>query len=376
VREHLLVPGTAHAEIRERAARTSRTGTALAVALDGADEEGIAAVLEDLERRADEPAAALLSILAAVGSMAVAAPAQQALERLRRSDERRAVDSPIARPSFESASSQPLEGRELLTVSFRMPPGGSRQLCSFLVLRPWIGGRLIAAGLQEPDGDDRLHRTGSGASHSRRLLPASVGERLALAAQRTRAAGLPVSFETAAALRLVWLALDPAPRPPELPLLEEAHAEELVVEPIDERGRLSELMDRLLDEFEHEGVAGRSVDDPVWRSGDFTAGAMLEFKGRYADGRLARWTAADVEEFFLRWFAHSVIVDDEIVDDLPECASVFLRFLAERGSLRGDPLPSLEAACAAAGGALRSIYRAVPRERTAAAVQRVLRRWA
>lgn len=374
VRERLLVPGGAHAEIHARAASIERTGAALAVALDSVDEEGVAAVLEDLERRADQPAAAFLSVLAAVGSMPVAAAAHQALERLRRAGGGRACEAPLTRPSLASASSQPLEGRELLTASLRTPRDGSRQLCWFLVLGPWIGGRLIAAGVRYPNRGDRLPWARSAASHSPRLPAASLAERLALAAECTRAARLGLPFEGTVALRLVWLALRPAARLPDVPLLEEVGAQELVVDPVDDGDRLSELMDRLLDEFEREVAAVHGVDDAVWRSGDFAGGAMLEFKGRYADGWLTRWTTAEVDEFLLRWFPHSVIADDEIVEDLPECVSAFLRFLAQRGSLRGDPLPSLEAACADAGAELRSTYGAVRREGTPAAVQRALRR--
>ena len=159
---------------------------------------------------------------------------------------------------------------------------------------------------------------------------------------------------------------------------QDARADDLCVDPLDGGDRLFELMDTLLDELERTLLAGRGTDDPAhdpaWRSGDLAAGAMLEFKGRYGDGRLGHWTAADVEEFLLRWFPRAVVTDEEVVHDLPECACAFLRFLDERGSLRGDPLPALERACRAAAPTLRATYREVPRSGAAGTLERLLRK--
>lgn len=72
---------------------------------------------------------------------------------------------------------------------------------------------------------------------------------------------------------------------------------------------------------------------------------MLEWKGGYDDGRLGRWTVDDLAEFMLDYFPRKVTVSAETLDDVPECVIAFLGFLAERGSLSGDPLEELEAAC-------------------------------
>jgi hypothetical protein len=86
-------------------------------------------------------------------------------------------------------------------------------------------------------------------------------------------------------------------------------------------------------------------DSAAWRSGDFAAGALLEFKGRRGDGRVGDWTVSDVREFLLGWFPRTVWADEQLQRDVPDCAAVFFGFLAARGSLTGDPLSELQAAC-------------------------------
>jgi hypothetical protein len=109
---------------------------------------------------------------------------------------------------------------------------------------------------------------------------------------------------------------------------------------------LYECMDALLDEMEDFVSEHHGPDGAAWRSGDFAAGALLEFKGRHGDGRVDHWTVDDVREFLLGWFPRTVLADEELQRDVPDCAAVFFRFMAARGSLTGDPLSELEAACA------------------------------
>ena len=104
-------------------------------------------------------------------------------------------------------------------------------------------------------------------------------------------------------------------------------------------------MDELLAEMEDFVREYHGYDSASWRSGDFAAGALLEFKGRHGDGRPDNWTVADVREFMLGWFPRTVCVDEDLRRDVPDCAAVFFRFMAARGSLTGDPLCELEAAC-------------------------------
>lgn len=106
-----------------------------------------------------------------------------------------------------------------------------------------------------------------------------------------------------------------------------------------------QLVDEVLDNMEPYVLGRYGRDSAAWRSGDFTAGAMLEFKSRHGDGRLAHWTVADVHEFLMNWLPAFVQTDDEVLQDVPQCAPVFFDFLAHAGYLTGDPPAELTAAC-------------------------------
>ena len=71
---------------------------------------------------------------------------------------------------------------------------------------------------------------------------------------------------------------------------------------------------------------------------------MLQWKGGYDDGRLGRWTSADLAEYLLDYFPRKVTADAETLDAAPECAKAFLAFMQARGSLSGEPLEVLEQA--------------------------------
>lgn len=121
--------------------------------------------------------------------------------------------------------------------------------------------------------------------------------------------------------------------------------------------KLYAAMDELLDEMENFVREYYGYDSASWRSGDFTAGALLEFKGRHGDGRIGHWTVGDVREFLLDWFPRTVVADEDVRRDVPDCAAVFFRFMAARGSLSGDGLWELEAACARLRGPFLSSCR-------------------
>jgi hypothetical protein len=80
----------------------------------------------------------------------------------------------------------------------------------------------------------------------------------------------------------------------------------------------------------------------MWERGDFVAPTMLEWKGNYGDGHLGHWARADLADFLLEYFPRKVMVDEERLAAVPECALGFLHFLASRGSLSGEALEWLE----------------------------------
>lgn len=109
--------------------------------------------------------------------------------------------------------------------------------------------------------------------------------------------------------------------------------------------KLYTCMDALLGEMEDFVCERYGCDSASWRTGDFAAGALMEFKARHGDGRLDHWTVADVRAFLLDWFPRTVQADACILQDVPECAAVFFHFMDLRGSLSGDALAELEATC-------------------------------
>jgi hypothetical protein len=68
---------------------------------------------------------------------------------------------------------------------------------------------------------------------------------------------------------------------------------------------------------------------------------MLQWNGGYDDGRLGRWTRADLAEYLLDYFPRKVTVDAERLDAVPECVKALLAFMQARGSLFGEPLEVL-----------------------------------
>ena len=120
---------------------------------------------------------------------------------------------------------------------------------------------------------------------------------------------------------------------------------QLDADPVGGDGGLLLRIDELLDEMERYVAEHHGCDCASWRSGDFTAGAMLEFKGRHRDGRLAHWVVADLHEFLLVWLPAFVLTDDDVLRDVPACSATFFDFLAHRGLLTGAPLEELRTAC-------------------------------
>jgi hypothetical protein len=121
--------------------------------------------------------------------------------------------------------------------------------------------------------------------------------------------------------------------------------EDLIVDEGDDEQGFHRVMDMLLDELEQHVRATYPPSGVVRQHGDFVASSMLQWKGEYDDGRLGRWTQADLAEYLLDYFPRKVTVEEEALDAVPECVRAFLEFLDARGSLSGEPLEQLEQAC-------------------------------
>jgi hypothetical protein len=120
---------------------------------------------------------------------------------------------------------------------------------------------------------------------------------------------------------------------------------ELIVDAAEDEEGFHRVMEELLAELGQHAKATHPPDGVVWQHGDFVASSMLQWKGGYDDGRLGRWTRADLAEYLLDYFPRKVSVDQETLHAVPECVRAFLGFLDARGSLSGEPLEQLEQAC-------------------------------
>lgn len=261
-----------------------------------------------------------------------------------------------------------IDRRELILVTL---PGADAR-CWFVTLRPASGGRLLAGGVIDESVERLLEAHSDVRPEAVGLAPGWLAGRLTRALASTSAAGMAVTAGTAAALALVLPGLARGGGLGDTPLLPATGDDELSVPALDDGSRLFTLMDELLDEFERATAADRL--STAWRSGDLVGGAMIEFKGRFADGRVARWTVADLREFMLRWLPSTVVCDADVIADVPDCVCAFLRFLSQRGSLRGDDLDDLEAAVRTAAGALPAHLARAARTGVAADVSDWVRR--
>lgn len=94
---------------------------------------------------------------------------------------------------------------------------------------------------------------------------------------------------------------------------------------------------RLVAEFRRWLPAGSPGVDPE------DATLLLDWKFSYADGRLDRWSADDLEEFLLSWCPRKVSFPLELARTIPGTVAAFLEFLADRGWLAPDTDPGLPA---------------------------------
>lgn len=233
-----------------------------------------------------------------------------------------------------------IDRRELILVTLPHADARLNARCWFVTLRPASGGRLLAGGTVDESIEQLLEAHSDVRPQAEPGTPGWLAARLTRAAASTSAAGMAVSASVPAALALV-LPGSAAAALDGIPLLTVTGDDALYVPALDDGRRLFALMDELLAEL--EGVTAADVASSAWRSGDLVGGAMIEFKGRFADGRVGRWTAADLREFMLRWLPNTLECDADVIGDVPDCVCAFLRFLSQRGSLCGDELADLEA---------------------------------
>lgn len=213
------------------------------------------------------------------------------------------------------------------------------------------GGALVECILSPPTSIDdarELMEAIDGAAPPAPIDAEELTSRVIAAARRSVEQRYALGADAAPALPIISLALTGdahgIPRP-EFAAPWDEDDPELIVDAAEDEERFHALVELLLDELETHARANHPPGGAVWEHGDFIAGTMLEWKGSYADGRLGRWTSADLAEYLIDYFPRKVSVDDGTLEAVPECAKAFLGFLDARGSLSGEPLETLELAC-------------------------------
>lgn len=213
-----------------------------------------------------------------------------------------------------------------------------------------MGGALVECVLTLPAPADEARELldGPNGTVTHPIAAGEFTDRVVAAARLAVEQEAVLGREAGLALPVVSRALtgDPAGLPrPALEAPWEQDDPDLIVDAAADEERFHQLMDQLLGEFEQHARASYPPDGVVWENGDFVASTMLQWKGGYDDGRLGRWTQADLAEYLLDYFPRKVSADEETLAAVPECVRAFLIFLAVRGSLSGEPLEQLEEAC-------------------------------
>jgi hypothetical protein len=311
-----------------------------------------AAVVRAIEARGDATSAGILGALGALAGQRLANQAREGLRRL--ADEGVASPSASAIGNLTIAEAVRIEhvsgDAEVLAALLARDEGNEVQAAIFGIEQRETGGALVECVLAPPAPADEardLVDAVDRAAPPRPIERQELTSRVIAAARRSIEAGFALSADAGVALPIISRALtgDPHGIPrPELVAPWEQDDPELVVDAAEDEKEYQRLMDLLLDELEQYVRANIPPESAVWQHGDFIAMTMLQCKGGYDDGRLGRWTSADLAEYLLDYFPRKVSVDAETLDAVPECAKAFLAFMQARGSLSGEPLEVLEEA--------------------------------
>ncbi len=313
--------------------------------------EVLSAVLEAIQARRDANAAGVLAALGVLAAEPLAGQARAGVQRLAGEGIVSAAASGVGTLAVAEAVRIESASAELLVALLARPGARAAQAAILGIEHQETAGALVDCGLTSPaplaearellDGVD-------GATAPQPIRADELAARVLAAARQAVQAEIALGHEAGPALPIISLALtgDPAglPRPEVLTPWEDDDPELIVDAAEDEQG-FHRMMDKLLAELEQHAKATHPPGGVVWQHGDFVASSMMQWKGGYDDGRLGRWTRADLAEYLLEYFPRKVSVEEETLHAVPECVRAFLGFLDKRGSLSGEPLQQLEQAC-------------------------------
>ena len=208
------------------------------------------------------------------------------------------------------------------------------------MLTPPLPRREAEQLLREPTNDP-------GAPPLEPLATDELVTRVLAATSSARDLDIALSSEAAPALPIIARALTGAPDGidwPETLAPWEEDDEELSI--LDGTLDPAEVIEQLCRELEEHVDARWPPASPVRRHAAAVGGEMFRWRATTGDGHLGRWEVDDLASFLIAYVPSSTELDDPARAAAPDCALAVTRFLADRGSLSGDPLPDLEHACA------------------------------
>jgi hypothetical protein len=307
-------------------------------------------VIDALEARADPIAAATLAALAVLAPSPLAAYANEAAVRLAGRGITHASVARIGTLSVNSAAAGTDEDTEMIVAVLARPGSRDRQV---LVLGiDMATDALIECMLTPPlprREADRLLRKPTDDPDAPPLAPVTteaLTARVLATAGRARDLGIALGSDAAPVLPIIARALtgagDAVAWPETLAPWEEDDDE---LSTLDDALDPDELIERLCAELEEHIRERCPPDTPVRRHAGAVGGEMLRWRTTTGDAHLGRWEVEDLATFLIEHVPSSSGLDDAARTAAPECALAMIRFLADRGSLSGDPLPDLEHAC-------------------------------
>ncbi|HWH09489.1 MAG TPA: hypothetical protein VG165_00025 [Solirubrobacteraceae bacterium] len=305
----------------------------------------------EIEKRGDQDAAGMLAALAVLATGDAALNALAGVERLALKGVRSPVTGQVGAATVREAAR--LEGGDvdLLVAVLGRPRTQELQVGLLGVEREETGGALFQCMLSPPmpEADARaLLEQAAGGGRAEPIEIETLVADAVSAADRAVELGIALDHEAAIVLPIISRALTGDPgglaRPETIPPWEEDD-DDLVVDRAEDEDGYREITGRLLEELADWAKATYPKDGPVGRNGNFVGSTMLDWKSDHGDGRLGRWTRADLAEFLLDWFPRKVTPDGETLGDVIDCVIAFLTFLDERESLSGEPLAQLVVGC-------------------------------
>jgi hypothetical protein len=288
------------------------------------------------------PAAPLLAGAELLGPPRLRDAAAAALERLRPQDGELRVPAGLGALRLGHAERTRSASADIYVLELTRPGDPRVQTAALVVEREETGGALGGGLLGEPKPEEEARRIREELGRADvevlervPVEPAAVRKVLLAAAERTRELDIEVDFELASCLPLLSLAVAGDAQAIGPVRVEDPDPGGLYVHPEDHE-EFERLSGEILADFEREVVARSPEGSALRADGEFIAGSMLSWKWRYGDGRLSRWTAADVEEFLLDYAPRKISLQDDELDHPIVCAIAFLDFLADAGVLEGD----------------------------------------